>query len=114
MYTSPTDRDDSRVISELSDCHAAGCRTEPIFQLIFSTRTPTQRFNVCSAASTQPPFAASRSWASLGPRPLNVIKIGGFPPGFGVAQQGSILVFVVLVIVYALRMDRLENDQEEL
>jgi putative solute:sodium symporter small subunit len=59
-------------------------------------------------------FVASFGLGILFVEPLNSIKMGGFPLGFWVAQQGSILVFVVLVIVYALRMDRLENDQEEL
>jgi len=48
--------------------------------------------------------------------PLNTIRIAGFPLGFWIAQQGSILVFVVLVFVYARRMDRLEQadtDGEE-
>lgn len=41
--------------------------------------------------------------------PLNAFKLGGFPLGFWFAQQGAILVFVVLVLVYALAMDRLER-----
>lgn len=39
---------------------------------------------------------------------LNEIKLGGFPLGFWFAQQGSILVFIVLVLVNAVVMDRLE------
>lgn len=34
----------------------------------------------------------------------------GFPLGFWFAQQGSILVFVVLVFVYARRMNRLDRE----
>ena len=34
----------------------------------------------------------------------------GFPIGFWFAQQGSILVFVVLVFVYARRMNRLDRE----
>ncbi|MPZ74468.1 MAG: DUF4212 domain-containing protein [Nitriliruptorales bacterium] len=52
--------------------------------------------------------------------PLNNIVIGGFPLGFWFAQQGSIYVFVLLILVYAVRMDRLdqefgvdERDEEE-
>ena len=59
-------------------------------------------------------FVASFGLGILFVEPLNSIKMGGFPLGFWVAQQGSILVFVALVIVYARRMDRLERDQEEL
>jgi len=41
--------------------------------------------------------------------PLNEVWIGGFPLGFWFAQQGSIYVFVVLVGVYALAMDRIDR-----
>jgi putative solute:sodium symporter small subunit len=34
----------------------------------------------------------------------------GFPVGFWFAQQGSILVFIALVFVYARRMDRLDKE----
>lgn len=40
---------------------------------------------------------------------LNEIVIAGFPLGFWFAQQGSIYVFVLLILVYALRMDRLDD-----
>ena len=39
---------------------------------------------------------------------LNALHIGGFPLGFWFAQQGSIIVFVVLILVYALVMNRLD------
>jgi len=41
--------------------------------------------------------------------PLNAFHLGGFPLGFWFAQQGSIVVFVVLILVYALWMDRIER-----
>jgi len=41
--------------------------------------------------------------------PLNAIMIGGFPLGFWFAQQGSIYVFVLLILVYFLLMDRLDK-----
>ncbi|MFO7718263.1 MAG: DUF4212 domain-containing protein [Thermodesulfobacteriota bacterium] len=41
--------------------------------------------------------------------PLNTIMLGGFPLGFWFAQQGSILVFVVLIFVYAWRMNHLDR-----
>jgi len=41
---------------------------------------------------------------------LNQIVIAGFPLGFWFAQQGSIYVFVVLILVYAKRMDRLDIE----
>jgi len=41
--------------------------------------------------------------------PLNALHIGGFPLGFWFAQQGSIYVFIVLIAVYVVAMDRLER-----
>jgi putative solute:sodium symporter small subunit len=40
---------------------------------------------------------------------LNEIVINGFPLGFWFAQQGSIYTFVILILVYAVRMDRLDD-----
>jgi putative solute:sodium symporter small subunit len=40
---------------------------------------------------------------------LNQIEIGGFPLGFWFAQQGSIYTFVILILVYAVLMDRLDD-----
>lgn len=42
--------------------------------------------------------------------PLNAIKIGGVGLGFWFAQQGSIYVFVVLIFVYAARMNSLDRQ----
>ncbi|MPZ70681.1 MAG: DUF4212 domain-containing protein [Actinobacteria bacterium] len=42
--------------------------------------------------------------------PLNEIVIGGFPLGFWIAQQGSIMVFVALIFIYAKRMDKIDSD----
>jgi putative solute:sodium symporter small subunit len=39
---------------------------------------------------------------------LNHYRLGGFPLGFWFAQQGSILTFVVLILVYALFLSRLD------
>ncbi len=43
---------------------------------------------------------------------LNAIRIPGtgFPLGFWFAQQGSIYVFVVLIFVYVVLMNRLDRD----
>ena len=44
-------------------------------------------------------------------RPLiSTFKIGGADLGFWFAQQGSILVFIVLIIWYAARMNRLDRE----
>lgn len=40
---------------------------------------------------------------------LNAIKIGNVGLGFWLAQQGSIFVFVALVLIYAVWMDRLDR-----
>ena len=48
--------------------------------------------------------------------PLNEIVIGGFPLGFWFAQQSSIVVFVILIFIYAVTMDRVDHEygvQEE-
>lgn len=41
--------------------------------------------------------------------PLNSFKMGGFPLGFWMGQQGSIYVFVVLILIYAVTMDWLDR-----
>ncbi|MGD1910741.1 MAG: DUF4212 domain-containing protein [Rivularia sp. (in: cyanobacteria)] len=41
--------------------------------------------------------------------PLNTIRFFGVPFGFWMAQQGSILVFVVLIFIYAVQMDKLDS-----
>ncbi|WP_029088928.1 DUF4212 domain-containing protein [Brevibacterium album] len=41
---------------------------------------------------------------------LNTIVILGFPLGLWFAQQGSIITFVVLILVYALRMDWIDRE----
>ncbi len=40
---------------------------------------------------------------------LNAWKIGDLPLGFWFAQQGAIYVFVVLIFIYAWRMDKLDR-----
>ncbi|MEB3218641.1 MAG: sodium/substrate symporter small subunit [Nostocales cyanobacterium 94392] len=42
-------------------------------------------------------------------QPLNTIRFFGVPFGFWMAQQGSILVFVVLIFIYAVQMDKLDR-----
>ena len=40
---------------------------------------------------------------------LNEVHVAGFPLGFWFAQQGSIYTFVVLIFIYARRMDHLDR-----
>lgn len=39
---------------------------------------------------------------------LNVYSLGGYPLGFWFAQQGSIIVFVLLILIYSLLLNRLD------
>lgn len=41
---------------------------------------------------------------------LNRFQLAGFPLGFWFAQQGSILVFVVIILVYGLALNRLDAE----
>ena len=41
---------------------------------------------------------------------LSGISVGGTDLGFWFAQQGSILVFVLLIFNYAWRMNKLDNE----
>ncbi|MDP3892493.1 DUF4212 domain-containing protein [Nocardioides sp.] len=42
--------------------------------------------------------------------PLNEISFIGFPLGFWFAQQGSIIIFVILIAIYVWRMDKLDAE----
>lgn len=41
---------------------------------------------------------------------LDTIRFGGFKLGFWIAQQGSIFVFVALILFYIRAMDKLDNQ----
>lgn len=41
---------------------------------------------------------------------LSGIEVGGTDLGFWFAQQGSILVFLVLIFFYAMRMNKIDRD----
>ncbi len=43
---------------------------------------------------------------------LNAIKIGGFPLGFWFAQQGSIYVFVALIFIYYVKMQKIDAEHD--
>jgi putative solute:sodium symporter small subunit len=44
--------------------------------------------------------------------PLNTIRFFGIPFGFWMAQQGSIVTFVVLIFIYAVQMDKLDRKYD--
>ena len=55
-------------------------------------------------------FGVSFGLGILLVEPLNAIRVGGFPLGFWFSQQGSIYVFIGLILVYARWMDRIDRD----
>ncbi|HLP89893.1 MAG TPA: sodium/substrate symporter small subunit [Nostocaceae cyanobacterium] len=42
-------------------------------------------------------------------QPINTIRFFGVPLGFWMAQQGSIIIFVGLIFIYAWQMNKLER-----
>ncbi len=57
-------------------------------------------------------FTVSYGFGILMVEPLNKIQLGGFKLGFWFAQQGAILVFVVLIFVYVFLMNRLDKEYD--
>ena len=55
-------------------------------------------------------FVSSYGLGILFVEPLNRFRLGGFPLGFWFAQQGSIYIFVLLILIYAWRMDQLDRQ----
>lgn len=45
-------------------------------------------------------------------KPLYSIHVGNLPMSFWWAQQGSMVVFVILIFVYAKRMDTLDRKYD--
>lgn len=54
-------------------------------------------------------FVCSYGFGVLFVEQLNKIRFGGFQLGFWFAQQGSILVFVILIFFYAWRMNHIDE-----
>jgi putative solute:sodium symporter small subunit len=54
-------------------------------------------------------FTVSFGFGIILIKELNQFKIGGFKLGFWFAQQGSIYVFVALILVYILLMNKLDK-----
>ena len=57
-------------------------------------------------------FVVSYLFGILLVEPLNSIKIGGTGLGFWFAQQGSIYTFLVLIFVYAKKMNALDRKYD--
>ncbi len=54
-------------------------------------------------------FLASYGAGILFREALNEFRLGGFKLGFWFAQQGSIYVFVILIVVYIRLMNKLDK-----
>ncbi|MGB3238442.1 MAG: DUF4212 domain-containing protein [Geitlerinemataceae cyanobacterium] len=46
-------------------------------------------------------------------QPLNSLSFGKIPLGFWMAQQGSILIFVIIIFVYAFGMEKIDKKYKE-
>ena len=57
-------------------------------------------------------FIVSYGFGILWVDELNAIKIGGFKLGFWFAQQGSIYVFVFIILIYIKLMNKLDDKYE--
>ena len=55
-------------------------------------------------------FLVSYVFAIFLAEPLYGVKMGQVPMSFWWAQQGSMVVFVILIFVYAKRMDALDKQ----
>jgi len=55
-------------------------------------------------------FAVSYLGAIILAKPLSAVPFFGVTLSFWLANQGSIVVFVILIFVYAVRMDRLDKE----
>lgn len=44
---------------------------------------------------------------------LNQYRIGGYPLGFWFAQQGSIMVFVLIILTYCILLNRLDKRHHD-
>jgi putative solute:sodium symporter small subunit len=55
-------------------------------------------------------FVAGYVMSILLAEPLNSINFGGIPFGFWMAQQGSIFVFIALILIYVLSMQQLDRE----
>ena len=45
-------------------------------------------------------------------KPLNALSLGGFPLGFWFANQGSEVIFVILIFVYVGLMKKLDREYD--
>lgn len=43
---------------------------------------------------------------------LNKVSLGGYPLGFWFAQQGSIYIFIILILVYIFAMGKIDTKYD--
>ena len=55
-------------------------------------------------------FLSSYGLGILFVEALNTFSVAGFPLGFWFAQQGSIYIFIGLILVYVIRMDAIDSE----
>ena len=46
-------------------------------------------------------------------RDLNTLRVWGFPLGYWLAAEGALLVYLLIIVVYAVAMDRLEAQLQD-
>ncbi len=57
-------------------------------------------------------FIVSFGFGILLVEPLNTIRLGGYKLGFWFAQQGSLFVFVAIIYIYVMLMNKLDREFE--
>ena len=57
-------------------------------------------------------FICSYGFGILFVEQLNAVRIGGFRLGFWFAQQGSIYIFVALIVFYAWCMNKMDRKYD--
>ncbi|MFY0626499.1 MAG: DUF4212 domain-containing protein [Reichenbachiella sp.] len=57
-------------------------------------------------------FVASFGCGILFVNELNQIRIGGFKIGFWFAQQGSIIIFLIIIFIYVRLMNKLDKTYD--
>jgi len=55
-------------------------------------------------------FVVSFGFGILFVEQMNAIRIGGAKLGFWFAQQGAIYVFLILIVIYIVRMHKLDQE----
>jgi putative solute:sodium symporter small subunit len=55
-------------------------------------------------------FVVSYGFGIIFADQLDTIRIGGFGLGFWFAQQGSMYVFVIIIFMYVVLMNRLDRE----